>query len=82
MTTYYVPVERKALAACDPNRWLIIVAECLTPVEAMAQAKQAIADMRLGQWCLWAAVRECPTFQQMQRLRDGMDAARFGGRRA
>lgn len=80
MTTYFVPIERKALAACDPRRWFIVTVECATPVEAMAQAKQAIIDMRLGQWVLWAAVRQCPSFRDMQRLRDGMDAARFGGR--
>jgi len=81
MTTYYVPIERRTLPASDRNRWLIIVAECLTPVEAMAQAKQAIADMRLGRWVLWAAVQDIPSFQHMQRLRESMDAMGYGNSR-
>lgn len=81
MTTYYVPVERKSLPASDPMRWVIIVAECITPVEAMAQARDAIREMRLGRWVLWAAVRDIPSFQHMQRLRECMDACKYANSR-
>lgn len=74
--TYFVPVERVALPATDPKRWLILPVTAIGPFQALKQAEHAVDQMRLHGVAIWAAVRDCPSFIEMQQLRESMDASR------
>lgn len=74
--TYFVPVERTALPAADPKRWLILPVEAIGPFNAIRQAERIVSDLHLKGAAIWAAVRDCPTFASMQALREDMDASR------
>lgn len=73
MAQFYVPVERKALPASDMKRWLILPIEAADPVTAIAEASTTARDvMRLKNVAVWAAVRDIPSFEHMQELRDAL----------
>lgn len=75
-TTFYVPVERTTIPNSDPKRWLFLVVEAVGPVEAILQATSiARSTMRLKGVTIWAAVRDCPTFEYMQELRESFGRA-------
>lgn len=79
MTTYYIPIERKALPASDPLRWFILPIDAADPILAMDQASTTVReDMRLKNVAIWAAVRDCPSMGYMQEVRESMDACRYG----
>ena len=83
MTTFYVPVERKALPANDPRRWFVLVMDTPDPITAMTEAsRQVREEMRLRGVAIWAAVRDCPTFAYMQELRESMGKASKRGERS
>lgn len=76
MATFYVPIERKALPASDPKRWFFLAEEAPDPVTAIAQASTTARDvMRLKGVAVWAAVRDIPSFEHMQELRDALGKA-------
>lgn len=82
MATFFVPVERKALAASDPQRWFILVMDTPDPITAMTEASRQVRDvMRLKGATIWAAVRDCPSFTYMQELRESMGKASKRGQR-
>lgn len=78
--TFFVPVERKALPATDPKRWMMLPVTAVGPFQAIRHAEViAKAILPGGGFAVWAAVRDCPTFSYMQALRESRDAA-FGSR--
>ena len=83
MTTFYIPVERKALPASDPLRWFMIEVDAPAASVALAEAEGQVSAMRLRNTVIWAAVRDCPPFAHMQEMREAMDVCRYarGGRK-
>jgi hypothetical protein len=75
MTTFYVPVEQTRLPAGAPGRWTILIVEAVGPVEAIQQARREVDAMHIRGWSVWAAVRDIPSFEYMQELRDSKDAS-------
>ncbi len=80
MAHYFVPIERKALPADDHQRWTILVFDCVSPQDAITCALAFVDSLPTRGWVIWAAVRDCPTFEHMQSLRDGMSRSRYAGR--
>lgn len=74
--TYFVPVERRALPASDLKRWLILPVTAVGPFQAMRQAERVVDQLKLHGVAIWAAVKDCPSFIDMQLLREDMDASR------
>jgi hypothetical protein len=77
MPTYYVPIERNALPACDPKRWFLLSVEAKSAPCAITQATRiASQTMRLKprDTTVWAASRTIPCFASLQLLRDEFDS--------
>jgi len=82
MTTFYVPVERKALPATDPLRWFILEVEASCPATAQVSASRIVLEtMHLRGAVIWAAVRDIPPFAHMQELRYSFGLSSLRGRR-
>lgn len=83
MATFYVPVERKALPASDPMRWFFLEVEATCPAIAQVSASRIVLEtMRLRGAVIWAAVRDCPSFEYMQQLRYAFGLSSQRGRRS
>ena len=80
MTTYFVPIERRALPADNPLRWTILVLDTVDAPTALLAANLYVRSLPVRGWTVWAAVRDCPTFGHMQELRNSMDACRYARR--
>ncbi len=70
--TYYVPVENRKAPAGSPQRWFFLMVDTTSPQGAMLEAMRIVdEELKLTKsTVVWAAVRDCPTFEYMQQLRD------------
>lgn len=77
MAQYFVPIERGNLPACDPHRWLILPVEAPNATAARIEACNTAEAIirRPFRATIWAAVRDIPSFEHMQELRECYDAS-------
>lgn len=80
MAYFYVPIERGTLPDDDIGKWTILTFDCATPTDAQMCAAAFVDQLATSGWIIWAAVRDCPTFEHMRMLRESFDTCGYSRR--
>jgi len=74
MPTFFVPIENHS--APEDQRWFFQEIDAPDAIDAVLETRAQWGQRR--DFTVWAAVRECPTIEEMRAMRAGFDKTAAG----